>query len=675
MLNIEEYPCKYVETENGTACHMHLEDVELPKISVLTPYYRRKHFQTLMLRNWDCQEYPKNLMEWVIVDDSPKPEIGNKILSLPNVKYIHLPKKIPLGKKRNLLASVASHEILVHMDDDDWYDPRSFLARVKVLVLSGKKCTGCTKTLCYDLLGDQTFEAYDPDENGNPSTISEATLAYRKSWWKEQMYDNEANNGECLELIKGRHKDIVSIPYIFVVTQFSHGKNTIARYIDKSTKHTVQFMDNLPMMDSVFINNLKAEIISQFPEWKNALRFLKMHGGETNQKKWYKQLLGNKTLRENPMILEYYRRFKSGKKYDVVYYCGPGKYLNFTKTWDGGTPGLGGSEEAVVNLAENWAKNKMSVCVFNNVTKITTINGVIYKPWWMWLPLDRTKHTIFWRDPSHLDFLVNSENVYLDLHDIIDVGWITKERLYNATKIMCKSEFHRDSLGIDPTKTQVIPNGISCQLPWMDKRQYSIVCTSSPDRCLGSLLDASENLLEEFPHLVVYWAYGFKQGINMPMDEHEDPTIKTWVSNKKSRMEFLSNKYPNRFVDCGRLSHERIYRLLGQCNIFAYGTSFPEIDCISLTKALAMGCYPVVSHCGALGEKLYRLGIPGPVYGGNCVLNGSLDYDLSPENYKRWFGSLREELTKPIDYEYRSKLAKRVRGEYDWDFLANGWFT
>ena len=98
----------------------------------------------------------------------------------------------------------------------------------------------------------------------------------------------------------------------------------------------------------------------------------------------------------------------------------------------------------------------------------------------------------------------------------------------------------------------------------------------------------------------IHWAYGFKSGITKGgMEEHENPEIKKWVLNVKQLI-----KETKGFINLGRISHSEVVKLCKKSTIFAYGTNFPEIDCISMTKAMAGGAVPVVTATGALTDKL-----------------------------------------------------------------------
>lgn len=685
-LRLDEFPCRYINTPEGTACHMelsHIKEDDLPTVSILTPTYNRNIFTDLILRNWNNINYPKDKLEWIIVDDSDKGKELNELLFKDNnIRYIRINNKLTLGKKRNFLASLARNDILVHMDDDDFYPSESVIARVKTILLSkNKSCVGCTKTLCYDMINDQTFEAYDPSDDNNklPCTISESTLAYTKEFWNKQRYNNEDTYAECLEFIKNRYDEIITIPYIFVITQLSHSNNTIKRYVNFNTKHTVQFTDNLSMIDNLLIQNLRAKIISQFPEWSEAISIVKKCYNKN--KKYFIKILDKKPyLKTNSLIIEHYRQYITKKECtskDIVYYCGPGKYLKFNNIWTSNTKGLGGSEEAVVNISEGLAKRGYNITIYNNIDKDIIINGVKYKPYWKWIPGDKQHTTIIWRDPSILDISINSNNIILDLHDVIDNKWLTIDRLNNVNYIICKSEYHKDI--ISNNKCIVIPNGINtknfkqCKVNRIKNR---IVCTSSPDRCITSLLKALPIIRKHIPDVEIYWAYGFKSGINKGgMENHDMIEIRDWVNNIKN----IIKDTPG-FYDLGRLDHSSIVKLMKSSNIFAYGTSFPEIDCISMTKALSSGCIPIVSPIAALKEKLYfsnkyiisQCRRPP----GNIKLdNFKIDYNIEGLEFESWVDSIIKQLQTDVSEDDRLVMSNEVNNIYDWKYIIDKWIT
>src|SRR6185503_10459671 len=87
---------------------------------------------------------------------------------------------------------------------------------------------------------------------------------------------------------------------------------------------------------------------------------------------------------------------------DLVIYCG-----NTIHQWNPElfkTRGFGGSEEAVIHLAREWAKLGWNVTVYNNCGhKEVKADGVTYKPFWEFNYRDKQDVVILWRWAKPLD--------------------------------------------------------------------------------------------------------------------------------------------------------------------------------------------------------------------------------------------------------------------------------
>ena len=64
-------------------------------------------------------------MEWIIIDDGTD-KIKDLVQDIPNVKYFAYDEKMPLGKKRNLMHEKSEGDIIVYMDDDDYYPSKEY---------------------------------------------------------------------------------------------------------------------------------------------------------------------------------------------------------------------------------------------------------------------------------------------------------------------------------------------------------------------------------------------------------------------------------------------------------------------------------------------------------------------------------------------------------------------
>ena len=89
-----------------------------PFVSVLTPTYNRRHFIPFLIKNFKAQTYPKELIEWIVIDDG-EDSVADLFEGIECVKYFRYEEKMKLGAKRNLMHKKSKGEILVYMDDDD----------------------------------------------------------------------------------------------------------------------------------------------------------------------------------------------------------------------------------------------------------------------------------------------------------------------------------------------------------------------------------------------------------------------------------------------------------------------------------------------------------------------------------------------------------------------------
>ena len=115
--------------------------VSVPMVSVCTPTFNRRPFIAAMLQCFAHQTYPRNRMEWIIIDDGTDP-IEDLVSSHPCVRYFRIEEKISLGKKRNMMHEKARGDIIVYMDDDDYYPPDRVSHAVTTLLDHRTRQTG-----------------------------------------------------------------------------------------------------------------------------------------------------------------------------------------------------------------------------------------------------------------------------------------------------------------------------------------------------------------------------------------------------------------------------------------------------------------------------------------------------------------------------------------------------
>lgn len=373
-------------------------------------------------------------------------------------------------------------------------------------------------------------------------------------------------------------------------------------------------------------------------------------------------------LRSHPHIVQlrnqnFIKETSTGR--DLVIYCG-----NTMEQWNGElfkTKMVGGSEEAVIHLAREYAKLGWNVTVYNNCGhKELKTDGVFYKPFWEFNYRDKQDVVILWRWAKPLDAEINAPKIFLDLHDVISEGELTPKRLERVTKIFVKSKFHRSLFPNTPDdKFSIVPNGIEIYPDAsIQKDPYLIINTSSPDRSMDVLPKLFTEIKKRVPQARLQWAYGWEGFVNA----HQHDTKKMqWMEDTKraiadSGIEVL-----------GRLSQEEVGKLYQKASIFAYPTEFAEIDCISVKKAQAAGAFPVTTDFGALQET-NEYGIK--VHSTKTKSNWNKPYQFhfgleSEEIQKTWIKSVVEVL------ENRLTLAdsniEDIKSKYAWPNIAEQW--
>ena len=121
--------------------------------------------------------------------------------------------------------------------------------------------------------------------------------------------------------------------------------------------------------------------------------------------------------------------------------------------------GLGGSETAVIRLAEEWAKNGYKVVVYCDCGKQEGMHdGVLYLPYFKFNPRDSFNIFINWRS-AHIAGKIKAKKFIVDLHDLFNEDSVKNYNRYD--KLFVKSEYHRGlAPNVPEEKVRVVSNGI-----------------------------------------------------------------------------------------------------------------------------------------------------------------------------------------------------------------------
>ena len=195
---------------------------ELPYVSVCTPTFNRRPFFQSAIQCFNHQTYPKHRMEWIIIDDGTD-KIEDLVASHPNVKYFKSSEKMTLGKKRNLMHANSCGDIIVYMDDDDYYPPERVSHAVESLMANPSVlCAGSSEIyIFFKHLGSlMQFGPYGPNH------ATAGTFAFRRELLTHTKYNDDACLAEERFFLKDYTIPMLQLDPTKVILVFSHNHNT-----------------------------------------------------------------------------------------------------------------------------------------------------------------------------------------------------------------------------------------------------------------------------------------------------------------------------------------------------------------------------------------------------------------------------------------------------------------
>jgi len=161
-------------------------------------------------------------MEWIIVDDGTD-KIEDLVSHIPQVKYFKFDTKMTLGKKRNLMHQKCSGDVIVYMDDDDYYPPERVSHAVEMLRNNPKAlCAGSSEMHIYFKHIGQLYR-FGPY---GTSHATAATFAFRRELLANSGYDDDACLAEEKHFLKGYTVPFIQLDTTKTILVFSHQHNT-----------------------------------------------------------------------------------------------------------------------------------------------------------------------------------------------------------------------------------------------------------------------------------------------------------------------------------------------------------------------------------------------------------------------------------------------------------------
>jgi len=199
------------------------------------------------------QDYPKDRIEWIIVDDGTD-KIKDLIVAsdIPQIRYFEIEKKMVLGEKRNYMHKHVRGSIIVYMDDDDYYPPNRFSHAVERLQSNPEAlCAGSSEIYVY-FKGMNKMIQCGPY---GPNHATAGTFAFKTKLLEQTKYEDHAALAEEKAFLKDYTIPFVQLDPLKSILVFSHEHNTFdkrkmfdqkqdPKYFKESSKTVDTFIQN-----------------------------------------------------------------------------------------------------------------------------------------------------------------------------------------------------------------------------------------------------------------------------------------------------------------------------------------------------------------------------------------------------------------------------------------------
>lgn len=228
----------------------------LPMVSVCTPTFNRRPFIPIMFECFRNQTYPKNRIEWIIVDDgTDKIKDLIETSNISQIRYFEVNEKMTLGAKRNYMHEHVRGDIIVYMDDDDYYPPERISHAVERLESNKNAlCAGSSEIYIYFKHIQKMIQCgpYGPNH------ATAGTFAFRKELLKITRYEEHAAVAEERAFLKDYTIPFVQLDPMKAILVFSHEHNTFDKRKMLVNPHP-DYLKESPKTVDMFIRN-KSEL-------------------------------------------------------------------------------------------------------------------------------------------------------------------------------------------------------------------------------------------------------------------------------------------------------------------------------------------------------------------------------------------------------------------------------
>lgn len=219
-------------------------------IVTITQYSRFSNLK-LLYHIIQRQQYVQ-IKEWVIVEGSQEQELREKnimnINDFINEKmeqtdiemcFIIPESIVPLSNLRNIGNDHCNGDIIVCMDDDDYYPPTRVPHAVKMLTKYNRSIAGCSGMYMYDYSQDRLYKFHGFHNNHSTNNC----FAYTKSYLKTHRYADGLEYAEETSFTNGFQESMIQLKPEKCIVVSRHGTNTVDKIHCLHNKYVFEIID------------------------------------------------------------------------------------------------------------------------------------------------------------------------------------------------------------------------------------------------------------------------------------------------------------------------------------------------------------------------------------------------------------------------------------------------
>jgi hypothetical protein len=208
--------------------------MNITTVSLLTITQRSRNKCLKNLLDFILDQTYKDIVEWIIVEGSKtekdaeenKEFIINEIIIINKthfpIKYIGFEEGSKLSDLRNRGNLACKGDIIVCMDDDDYYPPKRVETAVTKLNNSTKQIAGCSYAYMYHYNLNKLYKFKSFGKNHSTNNC----FAYKKEYLLTHKHDEGLDLGEEMSFTNGFTEPMIQLDSEECIVISSHSSNT-----------------------------------------------------------------------------------------------------------------------------------------------------------------------------------------------------------------------------------------------------------------------------------------------------------------------------------------------------------------------------------------------------------------------------------------------------------------